>query len=233
MKNDIFFEESVFEEAKIVENLKKLGATTQKYRMFTKTELEINDELAKIINRKKGRYITFNIQKETTKLVLEIANTINDLVEDKSNVLVVGLGNRFVTADSLGENTLSKITLKNVLKFCPSVKSETNIDSPLLVKGVVDTVKPTGVIVIDSLATRDTSKLATSIQLTDAGIVAGGGVYKSDKLFSLETLKVPVIAVGVPLIVGIKGSFFCPHQIDIYVDKMASILAKSINKALK
>ena len=233
MKNDIFFEESVLEEGKSIENLNKLGAITKKYYMFTKTEIKINDKLSKIFNRRKGRYITFDIKKTTSKLIVEIANSINNLVKEKTNILVVGLGNRFVTADSLGENTLSKITSNKALKFCPSVKSVTNIDSTILVKAVVNKVKPTAVIIIDSLATKDSCKLAKSIQLTDAGIIAGGGVSKSDKLFSKDTLGVPVIAIGVPLIVGIKGDYFCPHQIDVFVESMSNILAKSIIKALE
>ena len=229
MKNNIFFEESLFEEGKIAENLKKLGATTIKYNNFSKTVLDLDSKMAQVFERRSGKYITFDIKKECKKLVLELANSLNNLIANKTKILLVGLGNRFVIADSLGENTLSKVTNPIIFKFTPSVKSVTNIDSIVLIKSVVDSIKPTAVIIVDSLATRDISKLASSIQLTDSGIVAGGGVSKSDKLLNSSTLGVPVIAVGVPLIVGIKGDYFCPHQIDIFVQNYSNIIAKSIN----
>ena len=235
MKNQLFFEKMLVEDAKIDILAKNINKKEEKFRGFVKSEIEVNNQLSKKLNRRVGKYFTFNFTNyNITLLQKEIAKTISLLLGNNTeNLLIVGLGNRFVASDSLGENTIASIK-SDVKKFCPSVKSLTNIESTVVVKGIVQSIKPDAIIVIDSLATLDITKLACSIQITDAGIIAGGGVGSSSKLYSTKTMGVKVIAVGVPLIVNLASkvgvnAFLCPHQIDIYVNKVSKILSKSID----
>lgn len=240
-----FFEEMLVEESTI--NVAKIGKEYS-FRGFNKIELDVDDLLSKKINRRKGSYVTLSVTGEydESEFIGEVANVIKRIVDKYfkrlKSILVVGLGNEGVVADSLGSRTVEKIKVYEKLrvqKFCPSVKGLTNIDSVNLVKAVVKNESPELIMVIDSLATRDFEKLVSSVQITDAGIVAGGGVSKSDKLYEKSTMGVPVIAVGVPMIINLVGqntygkNFLCPHEIDIFIQKISDILAKSINLAFE
>ena len=71
----------------------------------------------------------------------------------------------------------------------------------VLVLGLAERVKPSAVIVVDALAAMETAHIGTTIQLTDTGIRPGSGVGNHRKGITAETMHVPVIAVGIPLVV--------------------------------
>ena len=112
---------------------------------------------------------------------------------------------------------------------------------------VCEKIKPTCVIAIDALACMDISRLGTTIQLSDSGISPGAGVQNRRKELSLETLGIPVIAVGVPTVVdmhsivhSITGAppdkhlpnmMVTPRDIDKMIDRSAHLLAFAINRA--
>jgi len=70
-----------------------------------------------------------------------------------------------------------------------------------VVKGLVDHVKPSAVIAIDALAAMNCDRIGTTIQITDTGITPGSGVGNHRLGLTKQTLGVPVIAVGVPMVV--------------------------------
>lgn len=55
---------------------------------------------------------------------------------------------------------------------------------------------------VDALAARSVRRLGVTIQLSDAGIHPGSGVGNHRNSLTRETLGVPVIAIGVPTVVG-------------------------------
>ena len=57
-------------------------------------------------------------------------------------------------------------------------------------------------IAIDALAARSIRRLGTTIQVTDTGIHPGSGVGNHRHGLTRESLGVPVIAIGVPTVVG-------------------------------
>mgnify|MGYP003295390608 CR=1 FL=1 len=69
-----------------------------------------------------------------------------------------------------------------------------------IVKGILDNVKPKLVIAIDSLCSKNISRINKSIQISDTGIVPGGGVGNAREELSKETLNVPVIGIGIPTV---------------------------------
>lgn len=188
-----------------------------------------NSELAKKIGRKQGVYVTFDcvlpffesVQKKDN-LTKVLASAIKEMTLDfgsvKPSVLIVGLGNEGMTADSLGPKAVSKIIvtrhlfetdIKNgyrssVSSISPNVLGETGVQSFDIVKGVVDAIKPNVVIVIDTLCTNKTKRLYSSFQLSTAGISPGSGVGEARKGFDFSTLKVPVLAIGVPLVANMR-----------------------------
>src|SRR5690625_870459 len=77
----------------------------------------------------------------------------------------------------------------------------TGIETSDIVFGIVEKFKPDFVIAIDALASRSIERVNETIQLSDSGIQPGSGVGNKRKELSLETLGIPVIAIGVPTVV--------------------------------
>ncbi len=132
-------------------------------------------------------------------------------------VLIIGLGNRKSTPDSLGPKSLDQILVtrhlfsigqveenySNVAIFEPSVFGKTGISSIDLIKEVVKIVKPATCILIDSLCTSNTDRLNKTIQITDKGINPGSGVFNDRGELSKNTLGCKTIALGVPTVLDL------------------------------
>jgi Germination protease. len=77
----------------------------------------------------------------------------------------------------------------------------TGIETGEIVEGVVERMKPALIIAVDSLASQSIERIRTTIQIADTGISPGAGIGNKRKAIDKETLGVPVIAIGVPLVV--------------------------------
>lgn len=130
------------------------------------------------------------------------------------SALVVGLGNAGMTPDAVGPAAAEHIlvtrhlrdsplfaALARVSVITPGVLGKTGIEAAELVRGAVDSARPDAVIAVDALAARSLSRLCSSVQLSDTGIVPGSGVGNHRAALTRETLGVPVYAVGVPTVV--------------------------------
>ena len=128
------------------------------------------------------------------------------------NVLAVGLGNQGLTADALGPRTIQHLWITRHLAesdagtalcgMVPGVMGQTGMESAEMIRGVIREVQPDALIVIDALAARSASRLGTTIQLSDTGIPPGSGVGNHRDGITQGSMGVPVIAVGVPTVVG-------------------------------
>lgn len=183
-------------------------------------------ELAKKIGRERGVYVTFEcpaaaLEKDRAVKTLRtyIANTLVEMVGvmgRKSKVLVVGLGNDEITSDSLGCKTVRMLDVSAVseaerprekARLCAmttGVEGATGIRSVDTVEGVCAKIKPSCVIVVDSLATASVQRLGASFQLTTAGISPGSGVGGDKARIDRTVLGVPVVAIGVPLVLSMR-----------------------------
>lgn len=156
----------------------------------------------------------------------ELAGQIKGLLNGKKyqspdfHVLVVGLGNACVTPDSLGPKVLNNLQVTRHLKvqygddfwkdrhfpvisgIVPGVMAQTGMETAEILKGIIGETKPDLVIAIDALAARSVKRLGTTIQLTNTGIHPGSGVGNHRHSLTKESLGVPVIAIGVPTVVG-------------------------------
>lgn len=138
----------------------------------------------------------------------------------KLNILAVGLGNPLITPDALGPKVLGNLEVTRHLNhqygenFCqkhnlpvisgiiPGVMAQTGMETAEIIKGVIKMTNPDILIVIDALAARSIHRLGTTIQLTDTGIHPGSGVGNHRHSLTEESLGVPVVAIGVPTVVG-------------------------------
>ena len=194
------------------------------------TEVYIESKNAsKAMGKPMGTYITIEaarLEEEDEeyhkKVGRIIADKLRQLVCEKkeASVLIVGLGNREVTADALGPQVVDKLyitrhiikeygsaaygkkSMHKVSSIIPGVMAKTGMESEEIVKGIVRETKPDVVIAVDALASRSTKRLNRTIQITDTGIHPGSGVGNNRNALTKENIGVPVIAIGVPTVVA-------------------------------
>ncbi|QEH69226.1 GPR endopeptidase [Cellulosilyticum sp. ST5] len=188
----------------------------------------LNTEGEKNMGKPIGDYITIesnglkqNNPELHEKIISVLAEAIKSLLPEKKqdplNILVIGLGNRFATPDTLGPKVANQVfvTRHMALKapelldegvcylssFAPSVMGLTGIETAEVIRGVADNVKPDCIIAIDALAARSATRINTTIQITNTGISPGAGVGNKRKELNEATIGCKVIAVGVPTVV--------------------------------
>ncbi len=184
-------------------------------------------EAAKKLDKPIGRYITLDapelasrpldLFEEVSKaLSQELESMLGTLPED-GTVLVVGLGNRAITSDSLGPRAAERVYVtrhvaeyipealptkaRSVCSVAPGVLGVTGIETMEIVRGIAEHTRPDIIIAIDALASRRAARISTTIQLTDTGISPGSGIGNNRLGLNSEAFGIPVIAIGVPLVV--------------------------------
>lgn len=203
----------------------------------------VNGEQA--IGKPIGNYITIDvkklklagedeIQKASEVVSKELRNLIDKHIQKQEEILVVGLGNVYVTPDSLGPKVINEIDVtrhlinylpqyveegtRPVCAVAPGVLGTTGIETMEILKGIVDNTKPKLVMVIDALASRSIDRISSTIQISDTGIVPGAGVGNTRKEISQATLGIPVIAIGVPTVVELAT--LVSDGIDIFINRL-------------
>ncbi len=158
------------------------------------------------------------------ELAKHIRQLIRDITgEERENslkILVVGLGNPSVTPDALGPKAVGHLQVTRHLDqqygegFCrkrglpvlsgivPGVMAQTGMETAEILQGIIGETRPDLLIAIDALAARSIRRLGTTIQLTDTGIHPGSGVGNHRHSLTKESLGIPVLAIGVPTVVG-------------------------------
>lgn len=183
---------------------------------------------ARTMGRPQGNYITIEApglsmsdedyhREISEKLALHLKKLIH--LEREQSILVVGLGNSAITADSLrphvvdnlyitrhmireyGLKSMGKERMHRVSGIIPGVMAQTGMETSEIVQGIVAETKPDVVIAIDALAARSTRRLNRTIQITDTGINPGSGVGNHRVGLTEENLQVKVIGIGVPTVV--------------------------------
>ena len=204
-----------------------------------------NENGEKSIGKPIGTYITIDIkklkiaeeeeiQKSAEILSKELKQIIDLHVNFKDDILVVGLGNIYVTPDSLGPKVINDIDVTgHIIKYLPQYIDEnarpvsaispgvlgtTGIETLEILEGIVEKTKPKMLIVIDALASRSIERISSTIQLSDTGIVPGAGVGNTRKELSKKTLGIPVIALGIPTVV--ESAVLVNDCLDLFIQKL-------------
>ena len=164
-----------------------------------------NENGEKAIGKPMGSYITIDIKNLKIAQDEEIENAANIVsnelkkildnhIDKQGEILVVGLGNIYVTPDSLGPKVINEIDVtrhiinylpqyieegtRMVSAIAPGVLGTTGIETVEILKGIVDNIHPKLLIVIDALASRSIERISSTVQISDTGIVPGAGVRK-------------------------------------------------------
>lgn len=192
------------------------------------TEVRVEtEEAAQRLGKSVGTYLTLEcegVRRRDPSAREEVQNVLGEEIarllppdEQGAPVLVVGLGNRRVTPDSLGPKTVDgtlvtrhllrelpdKVDerLNPVCAIAPGVMGATGLETMETVSALVKEIHPRCLIVIDSLAARASSRVGVSIQLSDTGIQPGSGVGNHRRALNERELGVRVIALGMPTVV--------------------------------
>lgn len=197
----------------------------------TVTTVKIDsDKDSELFEREKGTYITVETDRvyqitddEFEDIIDVISNIIRSLMPKKpGRILIAGIGNRSVTADSLGPKCVDRIivtrgfekvmpeiikdgTYSSVSAICSNVFGVTGIESAELIGGIADMLKPSLIIVVDALATTSVSRLCKTIQISDTSLTPGGGVDNARSRISPDDLDTPVISVGMPTVIDVRS----------------------------
>ena len=204
-----------------------------------------NENGEKAIGKPIGNYITIDvkklkiaqdedIEKAAETLANELKKVVDMHIDNQGEVLVVGLGNIYVTPDSLGPKVINEIDVtRHIIKYLPQYIEEgtrevsavspgvlgtTGIETVEILKGIVDNVKPKLVIVIDALASRSIERISSTVQISDTGIVPGAGVGNTRNEISIKTLGIPVIAIGIPTVV--ETAVLVNDSLDLFIEKL-------------
>lgn len=192
-----------------------------KYDDIEVTEIYVDEILSKKLNKKIGNYITIEFKDVTdidNKKNLEevFKKYLKKFIKDEyKRCLVIGLGNKNSTPDSLGPKVIENIVVtthlleitnldegfSEVAAFAPGVTGDNGIETYELVNNIINIIKPDYIIVIDALASLSIERLNKTIQMTDTGIKPGSGIGNFRKEISSENLNIPVISIGIPTVV--------------------------------
>ncbi len=188
-------------------------------------------EAAEAIGKPCGRYVTLlfsPLYELTEESLAPIEERLAALISEfaaalcpggVTSLLCVGLGNRYLTSDAIGPESIRRMFATRHLKkeapeifsrfagteislFAPGVMAQTGVEAAALVKKVAEASEAKLILVIDSLAARSPSRLATTIQLTDTGIRPASGISEGRLPIDSESMGVPVLALGVPSVVA-------------------------------
>lgn len=192
-----------------------------------------SEAAARRFGRPRGQYVTVNCDKiwEMTSegrcaLEEEIAGVLCEMLRRETgkaiggglSVLVVGLGNREITADAIGPAAVDELLVTRHLKdrepdifarmdccavsaLAPGVLGQTGMEAAEVVAGAVRRSRPDAIVAIDALAARSCDRLACTVQLSDTGIAPGSGIGNDRCALTRESMGIPVIALGIPTVV--------------------------------
>ena len=237
----------IYQKANNLEQIDGIEATKEDIDENIKVErVKITNENGeKAIGKPMGDYITIDIQKlkiaqeeELEKAGEILANELKTIVakhvDSQGEILVVGLGNSYVTPDSLGPKVTNEIEVtrhiinylpqyveegtRMVSAIAPGVLGTTGIETAEILKGIVDNIHPKLVIVIDALASRSIERISSTVQLSDTGIVPGAGVGNMRNEISQKTLGIPVVAIGIPTVV--ETAVLVNDCLDLFITKL-------------
>lgn len=183
---------------------------------------------AKAMGKPKGSYVTLEAPNMTEEdegyhreISVQLSRVLKRLLPQGKDftALVVGLGNRAVTPDSLGPRVVDNLCItrhiikefgkyvmgdschRSVSSIVPGVMAQTGIESMEIVRGITKETDPDVIIAVDALAARSTRRLNRTIQITDTGINPGSGVGNHRHALNCKSVGIPVIAIGIPTVV--------------------------------
>ena len=254
----------------------------ERHGAFTWERLKItSDEGERCIGRPMGHYDTLSTPRMDKLDLCDIEDAAEELSRElcmildanriyPERLLIVGLGNRNLTPDAIGPRAAERVNptmhllgysqrlfdsldCSEIAVCTPGVTAESGMEAADTVRGICANIHPDAVIAIDSLASRSTERLGSTIQISDTGIFPGSGIGNRRNAINHESVGVPVIAIGVPTVIDTRvfineemskilerevslkrnaePMFVSPREVNEITDCAAKIISAAINQA--
>lgn len=190
------------------------------------TDIEITQKGASLCGKAAGHYVTLELGTQWRidteafgKAARVLAKELGAMLPaGEGGLLAAGLGNEGITPDSVGPRTIRELLVTRHIRrlsrelftstgfgelsaISPGVLGQTGMESAEILSAIAKKICPRCVIAIDALASRRVARLGTTVQLSDVGICPGSGVSNHRAALNKETLRIPVIAMGIPTVV--------------------------------
>lgn len=223
---------------------------TARHGGVTVTRVEIAREG---LSRPRGRYVTLempsvSVLDERDAAVIEVcARELRALLPPEGPVLVLGVGNRRITADALGPRTVQRILvtmgagaappvrgLRPVAAVAPGVAAATGLSLQQLAAALVGQLCPAAVVCVDSLCSAEGQRLGRTVQFSDTGLYPAQADHT--RHLTRDTLGVPVVAAGIPTLMQAQEGadlVVTPRALDSVIAHGAALLACAVNRALQ
>lgn len=223
---------------------------TARHGGVTVTRVEVAREG---LSRPRGRYVTLempsvSVLDERDAAVIEVcARELRALLPPKGPVLVLGVGNRRITADALGPRTVQHILvtmgagaappvrgLRPVAAVAPGVAAATGLSLQQLAAALVGQLHPAAMVCVDSLCSAEGQRLGRTVQFSDSGLYPAQADHT--RHLTRDTVGVPVVAAGIPTLMQAQEGadlVVTPRALDSVIAHGAALLAGAVNRALQ
>ncbi|MBQ8720212.1 MAG: GPR endopeptidase [Clostridia bacterium] len=222
----------------------------EKHGGFTWEKIRItSEEGARSIGRPIGHYDTLTTPRMDKLDAADIEDAQEELARElciildgngiyPERLLVVGLGNRSLTPDSIGPKCAERINptmhimgysremfesldCSEIAVCTPGVTAQSGMEAADTVRGICNNIKPDAVIAIDALASRSSERLGSTIQISDTGIFPGSGIGNRRSAINRASVGVPVIAIGVPTVIDTR--VFINEEMSLILEREVSL----------
>ncbi len=200
----------------------------------------------KICKRKIGTYITIicgrvwlyekGIYNDVKTALCDAIISLLDKRVARRSFLIAGLGNRFITSDSLGPICIDKMGFNglsslgsSIAIIAPGVFAQSGIESKEIIKYAIKATGTTHLILIDALASSNLERLCSTIQISNTGLCPGSGTSSYRATISEEALGIPIISIGVPTVVNLSSIVFNTLK-QCNIEKVPPCVNNSLNE---
>lgn len=242
--------------------------TVSRHGIRTSTVRILDAEGERLLQKPIGTYITLELEELNRHKLRAYQRTTETLAGEmallmklpaEAAVLVIGLGNPDITPDSIGPRCLKKLLvtrhlqqyipesfgkLRTVSAMQPGVMGSTGMESAEIVKAAISVIRPDCIVAIDALAAKEISRICSTVQLSDTGLIPGSGIGNRRSALTKQELGIPVFAIGVPTVTdaaallppseygSAEDCIITPRNIEEKTGQIAALIADALNLAL-
>lgn len=234
------------ESAQMLSDKSGIRSVSRKIGGVEITDVRVSQAAAERIGKPAGRYITLSGDPADEGMTALLRRAIEQLVPKSGLILAAGLGNPDVTHDALGSVCVKKLLAGQGRRhYLAAIETDvalrTGIETPALIRAAAKECGAECVLAIDALACRHPKYIGRTVQVSSAGISPGSGAGGKGAELSQQTVKLPVIALGVPTLTELSsvtrneadaGYIVSTGDINVIIECWAEVIGGAINELL-
>lgn len=234
------------ESAQMLSDKSGIRSVSRKIGGVEITDVRVSQAAAERIGKPAGRYITLSGDPADEGMTALLRRAIEQLVPKSGLILAAGLGNPDVTHDALGSVCVKKLLAGQGRRhYLAAIETDvalrTGIETPALIRAAAKECGAECVLAIDALACRHPKYIGRTVQVSSTGISPGSGAGGKGAELSQQTVKLPVIALGVPTLTELSsvtrneadaGYIVSTGDINVIIECWAEVIGGAINELL-